>query len=85
MSMDIRNYLGDETLKKAEKTKWWLLARFLDRLIYDGKAQDHRVYVGSEHPPHVKVMGLQDGYIDANKGLRDLMHECERMAVKEVT
>lgn len=43
-----------------------------------------RIYVGKT-PEHIKIAGRDGEYFDTEKALRELMHECERMAVKEVT
>ncbi len=46
-----------------------------------------RVYVGDEasFPTRLSIMGRDGAYLDTVKALRDLSHECERMAMKEVT
>lgn len=92
--MDIKKYIGDDTLKRAQKTKWWALARFVDQLIYNGTTKTEgfsskfetsgKTYVG-DMEEHITILGRDGRYIDAEKGLREVMHECERMAVKEVT
>ncbi len=92
-------YLGNETLEKMRQSKWYALARFIDQLLYDGRTElrdpkntystcfrtSEKAYVGEKVPPHVKILGLEGSYINTEKGLRELMHECERMAIKEVT
>lgn len=92
-------YLGDQTLEKMRKTKWYVLARFIDQLLYDGRVElrdpknEHskcfrtteKAYMGDKIPDWIKVLGHEGAYIDTEKGLREVMHECERMAVKEVT
>lgn len=92
-------YLGDATLTKMRQTKWYVLARFIDQLLYDGRTElrdpknEHstcfrtsaKPYMGEKVPAHVKILGHEGSYISAEKGLRELMHECERMAIKEVT
>lgn len=44
-----------------------------------------RIYVGEKIPEHIVILGRDGAYLDTEKALRELMHECERMAVKEVT
>jgi hypothetical protein len=96
-ALEIKQYIGEETFRKAQETKWWALARFVDQLIYNGTTKDTdppssekrfqttaRTYVG-EMKDSIKILGRDGRYIDTEKGLRELMHECERMAVKEVT
>ncbi len=92
-------YLGEATLEKMKLTKWYVLARFIDQILYDGRTElrdpkntfstcfrtSEKAYVGEKVPPYVKVLGHEGAYINTEKGLRELMHECERMAVKEVT
>ena len=96
---DPKDYLGDATLEKMRQTKWYVLARFIDQLLYDGRTElrdpkntysmgfrtSEKAYVGEKVPTHVKILGLDGPYINTEKGLRELMHECERMAIKEVT
>jgi hypothetical protein len=92
-------YLGAATLKKMKQNKWYVLARFIDQLLYDGRTglrdptnphtmgflTSEKVYVGEAVPAHVKILGHEGAYINTERGLRELMHECERMAIREVT
>ena len=97
--MDPKSYLGDATLEKMRKTKWYVLARFIDQLLYDGRVElrdplnkysqcyrtSEKAYVGEKVPAGVSILGHEGSYIETEKGLRELMLECERMAIKEVT
>lgn len=99
MSINPTEYLGVETLEKMKRTKWYALARMLEDMLYNGRvAPDpdrhndprfitpEKAYVGEKTvQPWVKIMGHEGAYIDVQKGLRELVHECERMAIKEVT
>jgi len=105
------DYVGQETLRRMQQTKWWMLARFLDQLLYNGsvvltegypqqivhhpkdkdKLTHNRkfmvgtpIYVG-EFPEYLTCLGRDGKQFDVEKTLRELMHECERMAMKEVT
>ena len=94
------DYLGDATLEKMKLSKWYALARFIDQILYDGRTElrdpknEHskcfrtsaRAYVGDGTvKPGMKILGHEGAYIDTEKGLREVMLECERMAIKEVT
>lgn len=94
------DYLGSATLARMRKTKWYVLARFIDQLLYDGRTElrdpsnkhsacfrtSERAYLGETGVPDgVKILGHEGSYIKTEQGLRELMHECERMAIKEVT
>ncbi len=93
-------YLGDATFEKMKKTKWYALARFIDELLYAGSVREvdvgglkskrfvssERVYMGNGRMADwVKILGKDGDYLDTEKALREVMLECERMAVKEVT
>ena len=95
------NYLGDETLKSMKKTKWYVFARLIDQMLYAGTTRtEHqserfvtptRVYL-SDMPSGLVILGKEDHPADKNgasldvpKALRELSHECVRMAIKEVT
>lgn len=96
------DYLSKRALENAQKTKWWLLARFIDRILYDGDVRDvslvpessltakqfttsEKIYIGDDFSEHIKCFGREGAYVETRKGLRELMHECERMAIKEST
>ncbi len=98
--MRAAEFLGDATIEKMKKTKWYVLARFIDQLIYDGRVElrdpknEHskcfrtsaKPYIGQDTvPTWIKVPGHEGAYIEVEQGLREVMHELERMAVKEVT
>lgn len=97
--MNIQDYVGPETMKRMQRTKWFALARFLEELLYNGteglrdQTNPHskcfqtteKAYVGDIVPPGVAILGHEGSYINTAKGLRELVHECERMALKEVT
>ena len=95
---DPKDYLGEATLAKMKRTKWHALARFVDQLLYDGRVECdpkfptskhfrtvERAYVGEGVEKYHHILGHEGSYIETEKGLRELMHECERMAIKEVT
>ncbi len=91
------DYLGDATLEKMKGTKWYVLARMLEDLLYNSSIEEdirhpsirkfvapNKAYVGIV-PNYIHIMGHEGSYVETEKGLRELVHECERMAVKEVT
>jgi len=93
-----KDYLGDATLEKMKGTKWYVLANFIGELLYNGNdapdpsypstkrfVTSERVYVGEKVPAYIKIPGHEGSYLDTEKGLLEIMHECERMAIKEVT
>lgn len=97
--VNIKDYVGPETMKRMQKTKWYALARFLDDILYNGRdalrdpknphstcfQTSNEVFVGDAVPAGVVILGHEGSYINTAKGLRELAHECERMALKEVT
>lgn len=90
------DFIGESTMRKVRDTKWWALARFLDEVLYNGHVEtaEGRVTPEFKTPAkahvstaaeHVKVLGREGASFDVEKTLRELMHECERMAIKEST
>lgn len=101
MTFKAEDYVGDETLRRMQKTKWYAFAQFLEQFLYDGGVQDvpyssdpkttfkrfvsgERIFV-SGVPEHIDILGRDKDYFETTKALRALAHECERMAMKEVT
>lgn len=113
---DVRDMIGPETLKRAQATKWWMLARALDEILYGGgtvhaeskgtggewlirKPKDDdqsynrrffgpaRVFIRATEnwPIHAKRLDADGSELDVERVLRELMHECERLAVREVS
>jgi len=98
--MKVEEYVGERSLEKMKKTKWYALYSFLEELLYNGRVKEipteyggktkqfigcEKVYVGSKVPPGVHILGHDGSNIETEKGLRELANECLRMAVKEVT
>lgn len=110
--------VSKKIIERAKSKKWWLFARALDEMLYNGgtvsvepapgassfegdrivakkdeKKYAHRficsaeAYIGQEIPSYVRVLGREEGssMVNVEKMLRDLMLECERMAILEAS
>lgn len=97
--------LGERTKERLKSNRTWLLARFIDQLIYEGTTAIYFAADANDKPgthgyerfatsaagyncerlADVLRIPHEKGRLKSEVVLRHVMHELERIAVKEVT
>jgi hypothetical protein len=80
---EVRKFLGSKTAERMKATKWWAYARIIDHALYDGDIADKKK--GLSMPAGIDIPGIDGASVDLCRVMRELAHECERMALLEVT
>lgn len=84
------DFLGQNTIKRMQETRWFAFAKFIDELRYNMSEldKDHlqicsEVYLGTNA---IKLGALdKSARVNTDKTLIELRDELEGLAIKEVT
>ena len=87
---DIEKFLGSKIVEEMRKTKWYAFARVIDHCLYYGGIEDKTFHPIFGYPNGVDIPGVRLGehrntQVDLRRVMRELQHECERMALLEAT
>lgn len=82
-AQDVTALLGPKTVERMKQTKWYAFARILDHCLYYGGIENKTKDVFDL--PDVEIPGIDGNSVDLGRVMRELQHECERMALLEVT
>lgn len=80
---DIEKFLGSKTIEAMHRTKWWAFARIIDHCLYYGGIEDKTKNIHGM--PAIGLPGVEGQTVDLRRAMRELQHDCEMMALKEVT
>lgn len=75
--------LHPNAAERVKATRWYAFAAILDNALYNGCITDSTMHLSM--PSGAGILGVEGNRVDLRKALRDLMHECERMALVEAT
>lgn len=80
---DVEKFLGSKTIQNMKKTQWYTFARIIDHCLYHGGIESKTKDVFDL--PDIEMPGIEGNKVDLARVMRELQHECERMALLEVT
>jgi hypothetical protein len=81
---EVMKFLGSKTRKDMEQTRWYAFARIIEHcLYYGGIERKTRDVFGL--PDNVVLPGVEGNKVDLARVMRELQHECDRMALLEAT
>lgn len=75
--------LHPNAVGRVKATRWYIFAQIIDQALYSGRILDTTMSMSM--PSGINILGVDGNQVDTRKALRDLMHECERMALVEAT
>lgn len=81
---DVTKFLGSKAVADMKKTRWYAYARIIDHCLYYGGIENQTKDVFG-YPEAVILSGVEGSKVDLRRVMRELQHECERMALLEAT